>query len=220
MVADFFDRAGDGTHRDDNAQNGGDDPEAGHRICCLGQHADRLVVLFLHRVELHIDQRLQLVGLHFAVNDRPQCAAQQFNRVMILGEGRILDENGAALGVHYMLFQRDHAVAPAEHEEFVECAEEFLVGLAGVGRAFQHSQYLFDQVHQHLFGRHDHQCAKGRTADDDVFRNLDERTGMTTGHHEAPQHRAQNNQCPDDYNHIKNPLGAAGYDSSALCFCR
>ena len=61
-----------------------------------------------------------------------------------------------------MLFQGDHAAAPAHHEQFVERLEQLLVGHLGIGRAFKGPQSLLEHVNQNFQRRHQHHRAKGR----------------------------------------------------------
>jgi hypothetical protein len=73
----------------------------------------------------------------------------------------------AGFRIHDMLLQRDHAAAPAQHEQLVKRLEQIVVSLARCRASLSKSEGLLDQIDQHFLGRHQHQRAQGRPADDD-----------------------------------------------------
>jgi hypothetical protein len=163
-------------------------------------------MFFIHRVEFDLKQKLQLIRLHFPIDDRPQSSAQQRDRMMIFQERGILRKNGTRLRIHHVLFQRDHSVAPAEHEKFVERFEKFFVSGPAIRAAFQRADRSLHHVDQDFFRRHDDERAERGPADHDEFSRLNQRKDISARHGEPAQHGSRYDDGADDDNHCSEPL--------------
>ena len=127
------------------------------------------MVFVLHRLDFDLHEDLELVRLDLAVDDGPQAAAQEIQRVMVLGQGGVLVENAASMRVGDVFFQRDHPVAAAQHEQLVESLEQLLVGRLRVGVALEGAERLLDEANEHMLRRHGDHRAQGGTADHNIF---------------------------------------------------
>lgn len=159
-------------------------------------------MIFLGRFpQLGIEQGLQLVGLDLAVDDRLETTAQKLHRMMIFEEGRILAKDAAGIGLHDVLFQRDHSVPASQHEQLVEELEEILVGRLAVGGTLQTAERFLEHRNQYsLWGHNDH-GAQACSANHDHFGELPEGADMATGHQESPDNRPENDEAADDDEH-------------------
>ena len=95
-------------------------------ICCL---------LVMVRLELLVDQGFHLVRIVGAERQHAQIVAEEYQRVMVLGEVRELLEEAALLRMLDMAFEREHALGLGDLEDLVEQAEQLDVAFFLVGRA-------------------------------------------------------------------------------------
>jgi hypothetical protein len=201
LLTDLFNGTGDGSHGDDNAQNGGDNAEAGHGIGGLCQHADGALVFIFHGREFDFQKDLEVVGFYFAIDDRTQRVAEEFHGVFVLLKGRILGKNAAGVGLGHMLLQRNHSAASAQHEQFIQRFEQIVVSGPSMRGSFESAQTLLDKSDQHGARRHDHQGTEGGAENDDEFGDVNERLCIAARHYKAAHYRSQNNNRAENDNH-------------------
>src|SRR5436190_20400377 len=107
--------------------------------------------------------------------------------MMVFSEIRIFLQDRAGVRIDDMLFQRNHAVATGEHEEFIKRFEQFFVSGTVMGSSLQGSNNLLDHVHQHLFRGHDDHGDQSRTSENNKLGDLHEIYGMSARHHKSPK---------------------------------
>jgi hypothetical protein len=106
-------------HRDDDAEHGGDDPEPGQRVGGALQQGDRETRLLVIRLELGVEQDVELLGGDTAVHDVLQRVAKELDRGTALQERRVLREDRALLEVGHVLVEGDGTVHAKEREHLV-----------------------------------------------------------------------------------------------------
>ena len=168
------------------------------------------MVLFLDDIHFGLQQHRQLFGLDGALDDRRKGAADEFDHVMVAGDARILLEDVALFGVGDVLLECDKALAPGEAEKVIKHLEQLLVGRAVVRRALETLQDSLDQVNEHLFRRHDHQCPQGGAADDENFGRMDQGPDRPAGPNESREHASYDDDEAGNDQH-DGPSGGNDY---------
>ena len=99
FVADFLGRAIDRAHRDDDAEHGGDDAEAGQRVGHGAQGRYRLGCIVMLYFHIELEQLIHIEWLDAARNGHAHGVANEVASMVIFDKGRILREHGTFVGL-------------------------------------------------------------------------------------------------------------------------
>ena len=202
VVADDGGRRVHVAHRHDDAEHRGDDAEARQRVADGLDEAGREVTLELERIELGVEQRLEVVGRD-AVDDLLERLGEERQRVVRLGDAGILLEDVGLRGIVDVGLEREHALAAREHEQLVLALEEVeVVRLLRDRSSFIDDLDRVEDALLHQAGSRRDERADRRTEDDDELRRLDQYAEMAAGHREpaadSSEHDEDSGQCHDN----------------------
>jgi hypothetical protein len=161
------------THRDDDAEHGGDDADAGERVADDLQQPGREVTFRLDGVELCFEQLLEVIGGD-AVDDLLQRLGEERRRVMLLVHARILLEDVRLRRLVDVRFEGEHALASREHEHLVLALQQIEVVALLRDVLLQRELHDALDARLHLSRCRGHQRTRGGAEDDDELRGLDE----------------------------------------------
>ena len=191
----------DRLHRMNDAHDRGDDTEGGQRIAHLGDRADRNLALVVMRLDLHVHEIFDLERVEIAADHEPQIVGQELHPMVIRQDARILRKDRALLRIVDVRFDRHQAFFAHLREDVVQQREQLqkkrLVVLGALEHVRQRLQGALDDL-----ARVRHEKSTGRRAEDhDQFDRLHERTEMAACEGESSEHRRQNDDVADQYEH-------------------
>ena len=186
MLADRFGAAVQVGHRDDDAEHRRDDAEAGERVARATQECDGRLLLGVVGLDLGVEQ-LGQVARRAAVNELLEPLHQEVERVMALGDARVLGEERALGAVVDVVLERQNALAPHDAEELVEELQEVEVVLLLRCGVLEAALDRAEQPGARLAGRGGEDGADGRATDDDELVRLDQHRQRAAGHGEAAE---------------------------------
>ncbi|MNH28650.1 hypothetical protein D3C79_888350 [compost metagenome] len=140
----------------------------------------RVIELFLHAQQLHVEQAFELMRSHVAGGHDAQVVADERSHAFITEHSGVLGKNRAGGGVFDIGFNRHHAFAPALVEDLVDQPEH--LDIEGMGKArTKHLQRLLDYMHGHVTGVRLQERTKGRATDDQHLEGLNQCGNFAVG---------------------------------------
>ena len=126
-----------------------------------------LVRFLVVRLELVLEQALELVRIEVAADDEPQAVRDELHHVMVGEDLRIFLEEGALVGRLEIVLDRHHAFLADLHQDVVEQLEECDVVLALVARALGQGERALERGLHDLGRIAGEERAERRAHDDD-----------------------------------------------------
>ena len=191
-------------------------PRPGRASLVVRIRRDRDVRLLVVRLELVVEQQVELLGRGGAVDDLLERVAEEVDRVVVLQERRVLAEDRALLHVVDVLVERDRAVLADEREHLVLQLQQLQVVV--VGRHLGRERRLEGAEHlvAHLAGRRDDQRAERGAADDDELVGLPEDGEVAARHGEPAEDRGEDDDEADDGEHGQPLIGTHRAEDEAF----
>ena len=180
---------------------GGDDAEAGQGIRDGGERPDRQRGFVMVNVHVVFDHLVGVKGLDASAGSHADGIADERQRVMVFQEFRILRENGALVRVVTVGFQGHQAVAARAAEEFEHHFQRFEIPLLVVFRAAKRAGDAGNDFLQDMEGIRDEHGAERGAADGYQFGGLDQHPQIAVFHQEPANHRAEDHDDSDNYEH-------------------
>ena len=187
----------DGVHRDHDAQHGGQDAEARHRLGHLVQRLGRLGQFFVDGFEFLLQHAFQLVGVDLAHRHQAEVVDDERQQLRLFQDQRIALEHRAVLRRLDVGVERLQA-AGRRLQQFVHQQQELALELGVVLVLARDLLHLADQFDQHVFRIGEHERAEGGAADDDQLVGLPDGAGAAAHHHVAAEYRAEHDEDAKD----------------------
>ncbi|MET3715617.1 hypothetical protein ABMD26_001865 [Pseudomonas sp. PvP001] len=165
-------------HGHHDAQYRRNDTETGQRIGDTGHGVGRMLELFLHAQQFHVEQAFEFVRRHVARRHDAQVIADERDHLLVLEDGGVLGEDRAGGDVFDVGLDGHHALATTLVENLEQQAQHFqIVGMAEA--RLEHLQRLLQHDHGRAAGVGLQKRAQGRTADDHHLEGLDQGGQLT-----------------------------------------
>ena len=107
-------------HRDDDAQDGGNDADAGKRVANFVERGHRGCVLMMMDIDLCIHKHVEVVRRYAAHEDQTQRVTQESRRVVKVEQFFVFLEKVAPIGILDVAFDRNQPVTARDLKQLIQ----------------------------------------------------------------------------------------------------
>ncbi|MNY21475.1 hypothetical protein D3C86_1550240 [compost metagenome] len=182
-----------------HAHHRGHDAEGGQAVANARQRMGGNLGLVAVRFDFVVHERLDLEGVHVAVDHHAQIVGEEFHHHRIGQDARILAEHAAGRRVGDFLLEEQDALAAGLGEQHVQQRHDVEVQLLVVLRATQQHRHGLHGGLDGLAAVGADEGAQGGTADNDELRRLIKRAHVAAGDGITAQHRCHHDDIANNY---------------------
>src|SRR5471030_2286928 len=200
----------DGVHGDGDAQHGGQDAEARHRLGDLAERLGRLFQFLVDGGQLLLQHAFQFVGVDLAHGHQTEVVDDEGQQLRLLQHARVALEQRAVLGRLDVGVERLQA-AGGQLQQLVHQQQQLALEFRIVFLAEHDFLDLREQFLEHVGGIAQHQRADAGAGDDDQLDRLPDLRKRAAFEREAAEDTAQDNEDADDLLHDDTPFVFTSY---------
>ncbi|OLE14863.1 MAG: hypothetical protein AUG89_00120 [Acidobacteria bacterium 13_1_20CM_4_56_7] len=205
LLANFFGRAAQSSHRDHHAQHGSHNAESRKRIGHGGKGRSRLARITVLNFEIEIEHLIQVERI-YTCNRHAKRIADEIPNVMVLHERGILRKYCTLFRFFDVIFQGHQAVLAGLVEQVVHHFQRIDIGLlAELGSAENCNDSRRDLL-DNVQWIGDQNGARGCAADNDQLRRLEQHHYVSVLHEISGRNAAEHHHDADNRKHANSPL--------------
>ena len=210
VFADFFGRAAEGTHGDDNTEYRRNDAQAGEGVRHLFEGGNRGLEFVFHDVDVGFHALFEFKVADATGYGSAQSVADKIECVVVGGEDFVLLEELALFGIVDVAFELLEAILAAVIEDIRQSLEGIEVSFLVVRATFEDADQVLDQGHDIGDGVGNEQTADGSAKDNDEFGRLPKYEKLAVSHCVAATDGGNHENDTDDREHCCRFLSAVG----------